>query len=449
MSSLLVVAGGLFAADFSSLTSTLAHPNGSLSQKDTAVVDDDDDVVEKQPEELPPPPSTNASLPLPLIIGAGQGTTGTHTAFCATCLMGIASVHFIRDCDFCNKKGGSSETTTKQAFWNDSYYYHRDDDEDEDDPTRKYVFWPHSNRRVRNKHPQFKVVERLRRILKYLGGKKGSFLPPPETNNMEEWAEQTKALIDEVIRWTGDETTTDGFTRRVDAVHDTPYTDVLPYVIESAKKHRGGLAPILLLTERNPMEWSKRRTKMHTIFLCRLDIPNHPPSHTNNNITSSNEIDLVGPASNNSDTATTTSHFDLFACIDRTVRAKKERLEEARRRRLEKNRSGKNRNKRNPPRASKTEATTTNATTNNGGVFVTLDEVFTAVRKVVHEQGWEVGDVRSHIAASFASHQAFWSARADVRWNVFEQTATVESIARDIQSVLSSSPPSPMRGGKG
>jgi hypothetical protein len=226
---------------------------------------------------------------------------------------------------------------------------------------------------------------------------------------------------------------------------DTPYTDALQYVIESAKKHRGGLAPILLLTERNPVEWSKRRTFVHTIFLCRLDIPNHPPSHNNSSITSSNETDLVGPASNNSSTATTTSHFDLFACIDRTVRAKKERLKEARRRRLKKNRNRKNRNQ---PRVSKTEATTTNATTNNGSVVVTVDEVFTVVRKVVQEQGWKLEDVRSHIAASFASHQAFWSARADVRWNVFEQTATVESAARDIQMVLSSSPSS-VRGEKG
>jgi hypothetical protein len=214
MSSLLIVAG-LVAAGFSSQKSTLVHLNASLSQKDAVVVAA---VVEKQTSELPPSSSANASLPMPLIIGAGQGTTGTHTVFCATCLMGIASVHWIRDCDFCNEKGSSNETiTTKQVFWNESYYYHRNDDEDDDDPTRKYAFWPHSKPSVKRNHPQTKLVDRVKMLLKYLDGKRSS--PPPGTNNMEEWAERTKALIDEVIRWTGNETTTAGFTRSVDAVH--------------------------------------------------------------------------------------------------------------------------------------------------------------------------------------------------------------------------------------
>jgi len=102
--------------------------------------------------------STNDTLepiryPPPLVIGAGYGTTGTHTLLCATCLLGLPSVHWKRDCSFCDH--GTYKTN---IALNHTY---------DKDPNHRYVLWPQENNDPLSafaKHPH-KMLEQTMRFL--------------------------------------------------------------------------------------------------------------------------------------------------------------------------------------------------------------------------------------------------------------------------------------------
>jgi hypothetical protein len=197
------------------------------------------------------------------------------------------------------------------------------------------------------------------------------------------WAENCKSLIDDVIRWHDDN---DGI-RNVGAVHDAPYTIVLPYVIESAKRHRGQ-APFILLTERDPMDWTVARFDEHGMNLCRLDLI-HGYNETENHLQS-------------------TSHFNWFECIDQTIRAKEEILE-----------------------ASKPNIT----------IKVDLNEVFVHSNSLLGGLDlpggtkWVAEDLRLHIKDAFEKHQSYWREQSDLHLNVFEHeisTMDMELMAHEV-----------------
>jgi len=341
--------------------------------------------------------------PPPLIIGAGQGTTGTRTIHEAICCLGIPSLHFGQDCirlvkkwsqcvaerNIAKIKGGKDVVETPEDFLLYDEAYERETlgalmalgvrqirelahDEDRNSKLpENYV--PHSH---------LKIVWRYKEMNDCLDSEKrtelGKVCPPPETKDMAVWVKDVKDLIDDVIRWHEDDP-----SLNIGAIHDSPYPMAMKYVIESAKKHRGS-EPLILLSERDPIEWSLRRTEKHEVILCRIDLidgfkkkKEQPP----------------------------TSHFDWFECIERTIRAKK---------------------KKNP------------------GAKVGLYDVFTSyanlVRGIDQPEGfkWKAKKLEKHLAVAFEKEQNLWKARSDLTINMFEKSTTALEIALDAHKRFSS-----------
>lgn len=231
-------------------------------------------------------------------------------------------------------------------------------------------------------HSHLKIVWRYKEMNDCLDTEKrdelGAVCPPPETEDMSVWVKDVKDLIDDVVRWHDDDP-----TLNIGAIHDSPYPMAMSYVIESAKKHRGR-PPLILLSERDPVEWSVRRTEKHEVFLCRIDLIN-------------------GYKKNNQPP---TSHFDWFECIDRTISAKE---------------------KENP------------------GAKVGLYDVFTTYANLVrgHDQPkgkrWKAKQLESHLAVAFEKEQNYWKDRSALSLNMFQKSTTALEIALDAHKRFSSS----------
>ena len=59
------------------------------------------------------------------------------------------------------------------------------------------------------------------------------------------------------------------------ALHDTPYTMAIPHVMKIIKKHHGGRPPIVLLSERDPTQWARRRWAGRGDWPSPADHPAH------------------------------------------------------------------------------------------------------------------------------------------------------------------------------
>eukprot|EP00557_Chaetoceros_sp_GSL56_P009547 CAMPEP_0176494034 /NCGR_PEP_ID=MMETSP0200_2-20121128/9869_1 /TAXON_ID=947934 /ORGANISM="Chaetoceros sp., Strain GSL56" /LENGTH=259 /DNA_ID=CAMNT_0017891741 /DNA_START=1623 /DNA_END=2406 /DNA_ORIENTATION=- len=84
------------------------------------------------------------------------------------------------------------------------------------------------------------------------------------------------------------------------ALHDSPYPFLMPHILKLVQKHYNGSQPILLLSEREPHSYTKRRVEMHgqSHIMCK------------NTTTAASGIDpstLEGGA------------FDIIGCIDRAL----------------------------------------------------------------------------------------------------------------------------------
>jgi hypothetical protein len=154
------------------------------------------------------------------------------------------------------------------------------------------------------------------------------------------------------------------------------------------QKNRGNQTPIILLSERNPMEWTKRRSQKYILVLCRIDLLLTNVINGNGN-GNDNDYDFI--------LSTTTSHFDWFSCIDQTVRAKKENL------------------------------LNSNISTDMTAVTVKLDEVFTTYTDFSNTtKEWCQDELLSHISSSFETYQnKLWNIHVDYRVNMFDSSATV------------------------
>jgi len=155
----------------------------------------------------------------PLIFGAGEGTTATHAIYDATCKLGFRSVHWEKSC---NHNAGHS-----------------------------------------NKKPPPGVLAHFDLIRTY---KRIMVCATPDWNYGEEYecptVNQTLHVmldrINQVIASPG-----------IDAIHDAPYPNFAEYVLNTTKKIRGR-KPIVVLSERNPQDWTKRRIQQHPSGLaCR------------------------------------------------------------------------------------------------------------------------------------------------------------------------------------
>jgi len=75
-------------------------------------------------------------------------------------------------------------------------------------------------------------------------------IPSACPDDMVAWGDEVRELVDRVSAWShqGD----GAYLQNIQSVHDTPYPFLLPYLIESATRNRGGIAPVILLSERDP-----------------------------------------------------------------------------------------------------------------------------------------------------------------------------------------------------
>lgn len=138
----------------------------------------------------------------PLIVAAGQGTTGTRSFYYATCLLGMPSVHFFRQC--------APENPTKKIKQGIQAHVHL------------VSAWQDLQRNCIEKRSGSCTFESL-------------------SNRLEILKNQTTLVIKSGIH----------------AVHDTPYPYLLHHVLDVAKVECGGV--MLMATQRNPSVWATKR----------------------------------------------------------------------------------------------------------------------------------------------------------------------------------------------
>ena len=149
---------------------------------------------------------TKSASRRPLIVGAGQGTTGTRSTHAALCNLGLKTLHYQNHCHL--DTNITSENTTLEAHQD---FYHLFDEFHKD---------------------------------------------KPYCDDVDVWMQKMKGLIDKVIEGP------------VDAILDSPYTFFLPYVEEAHTRIRGQ-PPVIFLTERDPLQWAISRSKKHRPPICK------------------------------------------------------------------------------------------------------------------------------------------------------------------------------------
>lgn len=157
------------------------------------------------------------SLPFPLYIGAGQGTTGTRSVHAAVCALGIPSVHYNRVCF----RGKGISTSNSTIFPSDSV------ERGITAHLQAIASWKRLSECVSEARSNVKICHEAMDII---------------TNMTNQVAQVVSS--------------------GVGAVHDVPYTLMIPYLVNLSKRERG-IDPILLLAERNPNEWAIRRVESH------------------------------------------------------------------------------------------------------------------------------------------------------------------------------------------
>jgi hypothetical protein len=177
---------------------------------------DDTPSVETKRDDITNILNTDQSGTFPLIIGAGQGTTGTRSIQKAVCKLGIPSVHY------------------NSACFEGSV------------PFNNTMIFQHAELGVK---AHVKVIQTWKELRDCLGKAR-------KRGNVCAKAEDLLTLVRKYV--------TEVIQSGVGAVHDTPYTMMVPYVIKVARETRNS-EPILPLTERNPQEWAARRVQTHEL----------------------------------------------------------------------------------------------------------------------------------------------------------------------------------------
>ena len=197
----------------------------------------------------------------PIIINAGQGTTGTHLFTEATCLLGYTSLHYNLGC--IPSRYILPKTFNRTAPAGTSIEFN--------ETLQSNIFEQHSFLLAK--------LNSLSRINFKSNGK--SFL-----------IQAQKVLEDLIINAKA--------MNIVLSLHDTPYPFLLPYIIKFTKKHHNGKSPLIILSERDPEEYISRRTnKMIRIsrIMCRESLGNRSSYHNGS--------------------------FDILGCIERAVNNEK------------------------------------------------------------------------------------------------------------------------------
>lgn len=178
-----------------------------------------------------------------LLVGAGRGTTGTHSVHDAACLMDLPSVHWDEHCNV--PKGSLNPHARVMGMY-----------------TKLEACLILGSKRIKSLLWKFQLKES-----DFLGGKmiakyfflKEILAEAPEAfwsgwqiscTDTGAWASKFLASIFQVVR------------SPVDSVHDSPYTFVLPDLISYSSAFRG-LQPFVVLSTRDPIHWVKKRVESH------------------------------------------------------------------------------------------------------------------------------------------------------------------------------------------
>lgn len=213
----------------------------------------------------------NGAAYAPLIIGAGQGTTGTHLFVDATCALGFVSLHYGIGCI---PKHVVNISGVETAY--------RDQETKIKVPLKLFSAYQDYG----------KLLQRHSRI-------SSGFLKTFKNNetNLLDFRDRILIDLEEIIIW--------GKRHNVGlALHDTPYPMLMPEILKLVQKHYGSMKgksvkPIILLSERDPHEYTERRIKSHGSYswICR------PPNIASTTIDKMNPKTFEGGA------------FDFTGCI--------------------------------------------------------------------------------------------------------------------------------------
>lgn len=182
---------------------SFSHPTSTVAKKtETANVS----IVRKVPYEA-------IVAPIPFLIGAGLGTTGTTSLFKAMCNLGFPSVHYKRSCTRVDLN------STIEGSLNLGVQAHR---------------------RMLKKFGHLKNCS--------LNSRKnnGTSVCPDYDTAASEMMKEVAAVVKSGLMF----------------VTDTPYPFLVPYLRQVAKEE--GLRDIVILTERDPKKWAFSRTHHHT-----------------------------------------------------------------------------------------------------------------------------------------------------------------------------------------
>lgn len=198
----------------------------------------------------------------PIIINAGQGTTGTHLFTEATCLLGYTSLHYNLGC--IPSRYILPKTFNRTAPAGTSIEF--------DETFQSNIFGQH--------YFLLAKLNALNRI--------------DFTNNGKSFLIRAQMVLEDLI-------INAKAINIVLSLHDTPYPFLLPYIIKLTKKHHDGKSPLIILSERDPKEYISRRTSTNqgdSHIMCRQSLKN--TSSYNN------------------------SSFDILGCIDKAVKINEE-----------------------------------------------------------------------------------------------------------------------------
>ncbi|GFH57064.1 hypothetical protein CTEN210_13540 [Chaetoceros tenuissimus] len=193
----------------------------------------------------------------PIIINAGQGTTGTHLFTEATCLLGYTSFHYNLGCipsRYIIPKTFNKTTPAETSIQFDEKF--------QSDIIGQHYF----------------LLAKLSALNKIHFTKNGKSFLIRAQKELEDLIVNAKAM------------------NIVLSLHDTPYPFLLPYIIKLTKKHHDGKSPLIILSERDPEEYISRRTSTNqgdSHLMCRQSLENRSSFYN--------------------------SSFDIIGCIERGV----------------------------------------------------------------------------------------------------------------------------------
>jgi hypothetical protein len=194
-----------------------------IPQHEVANAFDPKTILYKQQESSSQSEATSTSTPtmMPMIINLGQGSTATRSLFHATCQLNLPSVHWTT---YCKQRLPKDEATQI------------------------------SQQRAEDAHGR--VIGIYTQQMQWCMEMEREGCSIEKTIDM---FDQLKQAMQDLIRSGG-----------AVVLMDTPYTRMLPFLMREIKDITG-LAPVLLLSERDPRKWSQRRfdESEHVEVLCR------------------------------------------------------------------------------------------------------------------------------------------------------------------------------------